>query len=84
MDTNYLKQMIHDEAVGKFSNKWEISFPDNEEARQNYQKLLQTEEFKEFKNTMIKIYEKEITSNVLHSFEGVRRIVKQVKNNASI
>lgn len=82
MDTNYLKQMIHDEAVGKFSNKWEISFPDNEEARQNYQKLLQT--VKEFKNTMIKIYEKEITSNVLHSFEGVRRIVKQVKNNASI
>ncbi|WFD53081.1 hypothetical protein [Lactobacillus phage S16] len=26
---------------------------------------------------MIKIYEKEITSNVLHSLEGVRRIVKQ-------
>lgn len=77
MDTNYLKQMIHDEAVGKFFNKWELSFPDNEEARQNYQKLLQTEEFKEFKNTMIKIYEKEITSNVLHSLEGVRRLVRE-------
>lgn len=77
MDTNYLKQMIHDEAVGKFFNKWKLSFPDNEEARQNYQKLLQTEEFKEFKKTMIKIYEKGITSNVLHSLEGVRRLVKE-------
>lgn len=76
MDTNYLNQMIHDEAVDKFSNKWELSFPDDEEARQNYQKLLQTEEFKEFKKTMIKIYEKEITSNVLHSLEGVRRLVR--------
>ena len=77
MDTNYLKQMIHDEAVGKFSNKWELSFPDNEEARQNYQKLLQTKEFKDFKKTMIDIYEKEITANVLHSLEGVRQIVKE-------
>ena len=76
MDTNYLKQMIHDEAVGKFFDKWELSFPGNEEARQNYQKLLQTEEFEEFKKTMIKIYEKEITSNVLHSLEGVRQLVK--------
>lgn len=77
MDTNYLKQMIHDEAVGKFSNKWELSFPDNEEARQNYQKLLQTKEFKDFKKTMIDIYEKEITANVLHSLEGVIQLVKE-------
>lgn len=77
MDTNYLKQMIHDGAVGKFSNKWELSFPDNEEARQNYQKLLQTKEFKDFKKTMIDIYEKEITANVLHSLEGVRQLVKE-------
>lgn len=76
MDTNYLEQMIHDEAVGKFFSKWKLSFSDDEEARQNYQKLLQTKEFKEFKKTMIKIYEKEITSNVLHSLEGVRRLVK--------
>ena len=77
MDTNYLKQMIHDEAVGKFFDKWELSFPDNEEARQNYQKLLQTKEFKDFKKTMIDIYEKEITANVLHSLEGVRQLVKE-------
>lgn len=79
MDTNYLKQMIHDEAVGKFSNKWELSFPDNEEARQNYQKLLQTKEFKDFKKTMIDIYEKEITANVLHSLEGVIQLVKECR-----
>ena len=77
MDKEWLEESIHDEAVSKFFNKWKLSFPDNEEARQNYQKLLQTEEFKEFKKTMIKIYEKEITSNVLHSLEGVRRLVKE-------
>ena len=77
MDTDYLKQMIHDGAVDKFFNKWELSFPDNEEARQNYQKLLQTKEFEDSKKTMINIYEKEITANVLHSLEGVRQLVKE-------
>lgn len=76
MNTDYLQKMIHDEAVNKFNYKWD-TYPADSEARQAYQRLLNTNEFSDFKTAMIKIYEKEITSNVLHSLEGVRRLVKE-------
>lgn len=76
MDTDYLQSMIHDEAVDKFNCKWDI-YPTDSNTRQLYQRLLQTDEFKDLKKTMIKVYEKEITRNVLHSLEGVRQLVKE-------
>lgn len=48
MDTDYLQSMIHDEAVDKFNCKWDI-YPTDSNTRQLYQRLLQTDEFKDLK-----------------------------------
>lgn len=75
MTEDFLKNAIQNEAILKFNSKWSQA-PEDEHARMAYQKLKNTPEFDEFTNAMIKCYEKEITSNVLHSLEGVRRLVR--------
>ncbi|RVU71808.1 MULTISPECIES: hypothetical protein [Lactobacillus] len=70
------KAMIHDEAAEKFSSKWEM-LPSDGDIRQAYQAVMNTSEFKHFKELMIEENEKVITRNVLHSLEGVRQIIKR-------
>lgn len=76
MTEDFLKNAIQNEAILKFDSKWNQS-PEDENVRNAYQKLKNTPEFDEFANAMIECYRKEITSNVLHSVEGLQNLVKE-------
>ncbi|ALJ24012.1 hypothetical protein AO203_09655 [Lactobacillus gallinarum] len=75
MTEDFLKNAIQNEAILKFNSKWNQS-PEDEKVRMTYQKLKNTPEFDEFANAMIECYRKEITSNVLHSMEGLQNLVR--------
>lgn len=76
MTEDFLKNAIQNEAILKFDSKWNQSSED-ENVRNAYQKLKNTPEFDEFANAMIECYRKEITSNVLHSMEGLQNLVRE-------
>lgn len=75
MTEDFLKNAIQNEAILKFDSKWN-QFPEDENVRVAYQKLKKTPEFDDFANAMIECYRKEITSNVLHSVEGLQNLVR--------
>ncbi|MBD5430975.1 MAG: hypothetical protein HDR41_00665 [Lactobacillus sp.] len=76
MDTSWLEEAIHNQAIERFDSKWS-NYPEDEEARNNYQALKQTQEFKNFRFRMIELYEKTITQNIISKMQGLEGIIKE-------
>lgn len=69
-----IDQQAHTAFDSKFDNDWDL---ENDDARLAFQALKNTDEFKKFRDVMVKQYTKEITSKFLTSIEGIKDLIKQ-------
>lgn len=76
IDKDWLEESINQEAQLKFAARWENAEFDSSEARQAFQAIKNTNEWKTFKKVMTKAYEKTITSNVLNQLQGIKNLIR--------
>lgn len=69
-----INQEAHSAFDSKFDNDWDL---ESEDARLAFQALKNTDEFKKFRDAMIKQYKQEITKRFLNSIENIKEIIKQ-------
>lgn len=69
-----IDQQAHTAFDSKFDNDWDL---ETSEARQAFQALKNTPQFKKFRSAMVDQYRKEITKNFLNSIEGIKDLIKQ-------
>lgn len=73
-----LQDLIDQEAHSAFDSQFDNEFDfENADARQAFQALKNTDEFKKFRDVMIKQYKQEITRKFLNSIEGIKDLIKQ-------
>ncbi|WP_410406210.1 hypothetical protein [Lactobacillus crispatus] len=77
IDQDWLKESIKQEAQLKFTARWENAEFDSSEARQAFQAIKNTDEWKTFKKVMTRAYEKTITSNVLNQLQGLTDLIHE-------
>lgn len=77
IDQDWLKESIKQEAQLKFAARWENAEFDSSEARQAFQAIKTTDEWKTFKKVMTRAYEKTITSNVLNQLQGLTDLIHE-------
>lgn len=68
-----IDQQAHTAFDSKFDNDWDL---ETSEARQAFQAIKNTDEWKAFKKVMIQAYEKAITSNVLNQLQGIKNLIR--------
>lgn len=69
-----IDQQAHTAFDSKFDNDWDL---ENDDARLAFQALKNTDEFKKFRDAMIKQYKGKITDDFLHKIENIKEIIKQ-------
>lgn len=73
-----LQDLIDQQANTAFDAKFDNDFDlETSEARQAFQALKNTPQFKKFRSAMVKQYTREITSKFLTSIEGIKDLIKQ-------
>lgn len=81
MTNNWLENAIHNQAQDKFDRIWRDSMTGMDNfspaTRVNYQALQNTNEWKDFRSSMIADYEQQITRNVLHNMEGIKDLIRK-------
>lgn len=75
---NNLQDLIDQQAHSAFDSQFDNEFDfENADARLAFQALKNTDEFKKFRDVMIKQYKQEITKRFLNSIENIKEIIKQ-------